>query len=113
MKKIIISVITVLFFLSPLLGQCKYKTSGGYFSFVKNHTEISPETITKPKPLFTKFNTAGTQFFIKSNDGIDYFGFIFNSDISKKFKVLLSDPLIIMLAGDQDVKLYPTTNYEG
>ena len=113
MKKIFLLSIAIYILPFTIQGQCKFKSSGPVFTLLNKHSDVAAKSITKPRIIFDKFSVAASQFFIKSNDEKDYFGFSFFRSYSAKFEVLSDSPLIMNLEGGQSVKLLPTTNYEG
>lgn len=114
MKKLIILSISILLLLGTTAeAQCKFKKIKKFAKYaISEDCSVQVDLSTKPKPLFSKFNTTAMASFVKS--GEEYFLFFYQvRGYSSKYEILENNSLVIIFEEGEPLSLYPCGNYSG
>lgn len=94
-------------------AQCKYfKKVPKMWAKSTEQCVLAPEAITKAKPLFQKYRTAGSILMIKSGEKY-YMTFFMMRNNSSRFDLLKDNSLDLMLSDGSKVALFPCNDFSG
>ncbi|MEM7381637.1 MAG: hypothetical protein AAF361_10635 [Bacteroidota bacterium] len=94
-----------------LAQKCKYSSK----SIRKANKHFTEEKIiqgTKLKPMFSKFSQAASGYFVKSEENY-YLALILVRELGRRIDILKDNPMVIQLANDEILTLYPDRDLPG